>query len=405
MALDKYTPLEWIMISIANHYGLDKELFPIRIKWVNEREHMLEDLVDSAEDKYQYAAAVMALREVQAGEATGYLVGLDACSSGPAIMSAFMRDEVGARNTGLIGKVRADIYKKTTSIMNNTLGSTRTYPRKTVKKALMPMYYGSQAKPKEIFGEGEELRAFYDASEKVAPGASKLMPIMINAWQPWALEHSWTMADGFCCMVKVTQKKETKVEIDELPGHPTFMYQFEKVEGEESGVANAANITQGTDGLVVREMNRRCNYNWGKLSNVYNNLMYYLNDTTYSPSKFTRIQDIWYEQQMMTLAGAEDLEWEDIKHLDRLYAEELCNLIKRHLDRPSFPVIMVHDEFKCHANYVNWMRLTYNEILAEISDSNMIESMLSELTGQNVVIDKFADSISAEILKAEYSLS
>jgi len=405
MTFTKYTPLEWLYIDISNHYGWDKELFSFRIQWVKDHIDELENFIDEAEDRYQFAVAVMALREVEAGKASGYLVGLDACSSGPAIMSAFMRDLIGAINTGLIGKVRSDIYKKVTETMNVILGSTKEWGRNAVKGALMPMFYGSQAKPKEVFGEGKELEAFLTASEKVAPGATKLMTIMINSWIPWALNHSWTMADGFCCVVPVTQKKETKVEIDELDGHPTFMYQFEKNEGKESGVSLAANITQATDGLVVRCMNRRCNYNWTKLSKVHNELVYYLFSGSNKPIKLTRIQKIWKEQQFMSLANVESLTWDSIKTMDKGYAAVLCNLIKRYLSRPSFPVVMVHDSFKCHPNYMNYCRQTYNEIMAEISDSNMIESMLSEITGTNVIVNKFTDSISDQILEAEYSLS
>jgi hypothetical protein len=242
MALTKYTPLEWLKIDIANHAGLDKEPFDVRISWVDQDINNLERHIDTADDRYQYAAAVMALRDVQAGKVTGYLVGLDATASGPQIMSAFMRDLVGAVNTGLLGQVRSDIYKRVTETMKVLLGSVKEYSRKLVKSALMPMFYGSQAKPKEIFGEGKEHEAFLTAAGRVAPGAAKLMNIMINSWIPWATEHSWTMADGFCCVVKVTQKKETKVEIDELEDHPTFMYQFEKIEGKENGVANAAKL-------------------------------------------------------------------------------------------------------------------------------------------------------------------
>jgi hypothetical protein len=166
------------------------------------------------------------------------------------------------------------------------------------------------------------------------------------------------------------------------------------------------NLTQATDGLIVREMGRRCNYDRVKLSNVYNDLRYYI-DTKYSHSigNEPRLNTIWNEQQMMTLASAEDLTWSDTKYLSMGYATGLAILIKRHLDRPSFPVIMVHDQFKCHPNYMNYCRQTYNEIMAEISDSNMIECMLSEITGAPVTIDKFADSISNQILEAEYSLS
>jgi DNA-directed RNA polymerase len=136
--MQKFCPKDYLKIDIGNHWGLDKELFETRIKWVDDHEADLEKLESQADDKYRYVAAVMAYREVQAGKPTGHLVGFDACSSGPAIMSALMRDEIGARNTGLIGNERADIYTKTTDTMNKLLKTNTRYERKTIKDALMP---------------------------------------------------------------------------------------------------------------------------------------------------------------------------------------------------------------------------------------------------------------------------
>ncbi len=77
-----YTGAEYLQIDIATHFGLDKELFPDRIKWVEMHEESLEQMEDGADDYFRYAAAVMAYREAQAGKPSGHLVGFDACSSG-----------------------------------------------------------------------------------------------------------------------------------------------------------------------------------------------------------------------------------------------------------------------------------------------------------------------------------
>ena len=77
--------------------------------------------------------------------------------------------------------------------------------------------YGSTRKPKETFGEDTpELRAFEDACMEVAPEAFKLMGVLIDAWNPNALEHSWYMPDAFSVKIKVLEQKETKIYIKEL---------------------------------------------------------------------------------------------------------------------------------------------------------------------------------------------
>ena len=63
------------------------------------------------------------------------------------------------------------------------------------------------------------------------------------------------------------------------------------------------------------------------------------------------------------------------------------------------------DEFTSHPNYMNYVRLTYAELMAEISDSTIIDDILSKLYGEPMQIKKMADSISKEILNGEYALS
>ena len=385
--------------------GMDRELFEVRIDWVNKNEPELEGMIEEADDKYRFIAAVMALREVQAGEPTGHLVGLDAPASGPQIMSAFMRCETGARNTGLIGQVRADIYTKTTQIMNNMLDTHKDYDRKTIKYALMPFYYGSVARPKEAFGEGEELQAFYKAQELVAPGAAKIMNTMLDCWQPFAEEYSWIMPDGFEVKIKVTQQYENKIEVDELDKHPTFMYQYNEIEGKAEGRAVPANVVQAADGMICREMNRRCNYNKDALTKVRKILIRRTTQRHLNGVEPDSIQKLWIKHRFLSLVDVEDLTWDNIKSFDFTYTDGLIKLIDRSLARPSFPIVFVHDEFKCHPNYMNWVRQTYIEIMAEISDSNMIEAILSEITGEDIKVDKFPGSISDQILESEYSLS
>lgn len=135
-----FRPIDYLKIDLANQYGhgIDKQSFEDRIAWADTNEKNLEALEAEAEDRYRYASARLAYRDVQAGKTTGHLVGLDASSSGPQIMSALMRDIVGAENTSLTGKSCNDLYQITTNVMNSLLTTEVSYDRKTVKYALMP---------------------------------------------------------------------------------------------------------------------------------------------------------------------------------------------------------------------------------------------------------------------------
>jgi hypothetical protein len=261
-----YLPIEYLCIDIANCYGLDKELFEDRIQWVKDNNHQLEALLDDVkEDKVLYIKAVLALRAVQRGEETGHLISLDATNSGIQIMSAITGCKKGAEITNLLPiNKRYDGYTIITDEMNDLLKSrgamSVSVPRKDAKNAVMTSGYGSKKVPKEVFGEGELLDIFYEACFNKAEGAFTLMDVLINAWQPFALEHSWVLPDQFQVNIKVMEKKEIRIEIDEL-NHLTFTTNIEENIGSERGVSLVANVIHSLDAYLLRNVIRRCNYN------------------------------------------------------------------------------------------------------------------------------------------------
>lgn len=237
--MTEYSPLDYLKIDIANQYGLDKKSFTQRIAWVNSVKD-LRSKTEQAEKRAQYLAAVLALEDALAGHPTGHLVGLDACASGITILGILAGCHETSRNTGIIGSKRMDMYAECTKVMNEILNSDEIMERSDVKRAQMTHYYGSKAQPRSLFGEDTpELEAFYLAQETVAPGACYMMREFLQSWQPYALEHSHTLPDGFHARVPVLQKMKAKIEIDELD-HVTMSYIYEDNVGSEKGLAVAA---------------------------------------------------------------------------------------------------------------------------------------------------------------------
>jgi hypothetical protein len=401
-----YTGLDYIKIDIANQYGYDKESFEYRIAWVDANEHKLENLLYAADDSFRYAAAVMALRDHQAGQPTGHLVGLDVCASGIQIMSILTGCEDGAKNTGLIGKTREDIYENTTKIMNTLLEKPGAYSKKQVKPAVMTFYYGSKAKPKEIFGEDtEELTAFFQAQKIVAPGAYDLMQVLLGSWQAYSSQHCWTLPDGYEVNNKVLQMKDTKVEVDELD-HTTFLYRHRVNSGAEEGLANAANVVHSIDGFINRELCRRCNYDKSELTYVLATINNELLRRRHAPQEGnTHIETIWEKQLFLSLVGTELINQQSVKDFGTYYLTDMAQLILETLKHPPFPVISVHDEFKCHANNMNRVRKTYIEICAELAESELLEAILTELTGTHLTVSKVSTTLGNKIRKGNYALS
>lgn len=63
------------------------------------------------------------------------------------------------------------------------------------------------------------------------------MPVMMDQWRDDVLEHNWMLPDGYQVNVKVTHMEDTKIEIDELEGHPSFIYRYKMNEEMEEGLS------------------------------------------------------------------------------------------------------------------------------------------------------------------------
>ena len=397
-----YTSLEYIQISVASHYGLDKQSFEKRLKWTIQNDSELEAYTHTAENPFQYQAAIIALRDVQANKPTGYLVGLDACSSVIQMMSALMGDPVGAKNSGITGKSRKDVYSITTDTMNSLLKHKIPVSRKEVKEALMTGCYGSTAVPKRVFGEDTpELEAFYEAADTVAPGAMKMLTMCLYAWQN-KYNHTWIMPDFFTCHIPVLIMKDFKIEVDELD-HKTFTYRTAINEPQESGLSLAANITHSVDSLIVREMGRRLNYNKTKVLIAKSICKKRLSKPDIEPSE--PIELIAQTTGFISLVQIEDLTPHEVAKYSLEYTRQLLIQIDRVLAKPSFQILFIHDEFKVHANYMNYVRWEYINIVAEIAESNILSSILSNITNNSVTIKKSSKVLGNKIRFSEYALS
>ena len=259
-------------------------------------------------------------------------------------MSALTGCRITAQNTGLTGSVCNDIYAVCTTEMSRLLGVQVEVPRKLVKSAMMPLFYGSKQKPKDVFGKDTpEYYAFYEAVKTVAPGACELLELFLASWQPYALDHSWVLPDGFNVYVPVMVQVETKIEVDELD-HATFSYLHEINQGTKKGLSIAANTVHSVDGMVVREICRRCHYDPIKLNGIKNLIEEDLAErsdsyeTMYTPL----IESLAMESGFVSLVGIESINPVTIFEFGTEYLQKLLALINTTLSHKSFPVVTIH---------------------------------------------------------------
>lgn len=411
-----YTGFQWLLIDAANQYGHDKLTFEKRIEWAQARltPGVLEMRSDTAETKPLYIKAVLAIRKTQQGIPTGHMVGVDACCSGIQIMSALTGCVAGAKATGMIDPGRrADAYAETTAVMSTILGNSVNVSRADAKQCLMTSFYGSKLTPKQIFGEDTpELDAFYEAATTVAPGAWELLQDLLASWQPYALSHNWKLPDGFDARVKVMTKREIRLEVDELD-HATFSYEFYENQGSKSGLSNVANMTHSMDAYILREMHRRCNYNREVAVEAARVIEIEMIKRSFNSNvELAPLNEkmAYYLEQFRrsSLASAVILPYLDevsVRHLMPEHLEALATIVNGMLEYKPFPLVSVHDEFKAHANNINYVRWQYKEILADIADSNVLDDLLSQIHGSPGTFNKLSFNLGDQIRKSNYALT
>lgn len=417
--MQTFTGWQYLLIDVANQFGLDKDLFEDRIVWAEENLNDLEMIGEARTGKWKerplYFKAVQAIRKAQQGQPTGHMIGFDAVCSGMQIMSATTGCISGADATGLVDpNRRADAYTQCTNTMRIWVPALPDNERSKVKPAVMTVLYGSRQEPINIFGrDTPEINAFYKAMWKMAPGACELLQDLLDSWQPFALSHDWVLPDNGHAHVKVMDVVEKRIEVDELD-HATFTYRYKENVGQEKGLSNVANVVHSIDAYLLRSLIRRCNYDTDVMNWARTTLEIILLERACGEQQqpFSATTD----QQVVTLkARYEASKMADVRILDKATHRDLMALSTEHLQQLSrtvnqclehkpFPIICVHDEFKCHANNMNQLRFHYKEIMAELAESEILSDIMSQLYGQSVTYVKKSHDLGDKIRKSNYAL-
>lgn len=405
----KFTGKQYLMIDIANSFGLDKETWDTRLQWFesNEKDILADPFqwMQRAEEPAQFLAGVHAYEKSLYGHRTGYLCGLDATASGIQILSLLAGCPQSASTCNLINTGRReDAYTNMHVHMDKLLGGKNQYTRKAVKAAGMTHFYGSKAEPRAAFGEDTpQLAAFYQTIQDLLPGADVLNHDLLGLWQPTALSHDWTLPDGFDVKVKVMVSVDRQIEFLGTVHTVTQRVNASK----ESGLSMGANIVHSIDGMIVREMGRRCDFDADKLTQVHLMLHAEVGNKSTLRGKdleLLRLLECVDSTGFMSLVITEYLDQNNLGHLTPAHRQQLIQLIES-LPAKPFRLIAIHDCFKFHANYGNDVREQYINILAELADSEILSSIATQVAGKQINVTKLSNNLSTYIRQSEYPLS
>ena len=411
-----FSGFDYILIDIASQFGHDKLTFPQRLVWAYENFDNFERLANARghwKERPLYLKSVNTLRRVQMGQPTGAMVGLDAVCSGMQILSVISGCEKGAKSTGMIDLDRcADAYTDCMKAMQRKLPGLASVERKAIKQACMTVLYGSVKEPIKLFGDGTpELNAFYKAMYEIAPGASELVNVLKAAWQKWALNHSWVLPDNHHAEVPVMETIETRVEVDELDHHK-FDYEYSINEGCEKGVSLIANVTHSIDGWVLRTMIRRCNYDPAVARNALSVLQLesmqraigFVSQPEKYPDQIVTRCKYFARNGIADISIIDYLDDDTVEILSDSHIAKLIAILHTMLEHEPFPIVCIHDEFKASMNNLNDLRKHYKNILADLADSDILNDIVSQITGRPSSIAKKSYTLGEKIRKSNYAL-
>ncbi|SVC57558.1 uncharacterized protein METZ01_LOCUS310412, partial [marine metagenome] len=268
---EKITNLPNLYIAIANHAGKDKLTWKEREKW------FLSQKVDDISWKEPILGrkAIRALTDTINGKPSGYVMSLDATSSGLQIMAVISGCKETAKLVNCIDpNKRYDIYTEVADLMNKH--TSKPIRRVIAKEVTMTHFYNSKAQPKSLLSK-TELSVFYEVINGLFPGADNVMSAINTCWDSQKDHHTWVMPDGHTVYVPVVESTTftySDPEFGEIP------FTYDNQISSDNFRSLCPNVIHSIDGYIAREMIRRCDF---QLSHVHDCFVFnpnYLQEVT-----------------------------------------------------------------------------------------------------------------------------
>lgn len=284
--------------------------------------------------------------------------------------------------------------------MLKAIGEDSKIKRDDVKQAVMTSLYGSKAVPKEIFGEGALLNVFYETMQGAAPIAWDLNQAFMDIWDDTKLCNSWVLPDNFHVHIKVMGEMRETVHWLNEPFETSFKMNMTMEEGRSLG----ANTIHSLDGMIVREMIRRCNYDKKQINKVWDLLDEDAEEYVGTDDDKIMVQILWDHYKNSGYLSARILDHLNEKNVSIVHRDVIIELLDS-LPKKPFEIMSIHDCFRCLPNYANDLRKQYNNQLALIAKSNLLSYLLSQITGRAFPIEKPDAELWKEIQHSNYALS
>lgn len=401
----KFSGAEYLMMDIAARFGadMDKAEWDVRLKWFNQNKTKLRELVPQAEEPASFLAGVIAYEKALKGEPTGYTIQLDASASGMQILALLSGCKKSAQLCNIVnnGK-RNDAYTLIYDALKKLVSSQGMVTRKQAKIAVMTSLYGSKQEPKNIFGdETPELAAFYTTMKSEAPGAWQLNEDIIGLWQPEATVNEYPLPDGFEVKLKVIKTIQEEVFMD----GQKYLITKHVNEATEFGVSLGANVVHSIDGMIVREIVGRCNYDHDHISSLVKATVLGSSTTRGKDIKLMRLLELARNSMFYSVRL---FNYMDTDNMGLLSQEELLHVrstMNAMLQHKPFEVLTIHDCFRVLPNNGNWLRYHAIQVYGQVADSELMSHIASHITKKKVQVAKLSYDLGDLVRASEYIVS
>lgn len=410
-----FTAKQYLQIDIANNFGLDKKNWDERLQWFNDtaEQGLLVKKWDEASEPALYFAGLKAWDECLKEQPSGYPISLDATSSGLQLLACLTRDMKAAALCNVIntGK-REDAYTnvfdvladRVLEVMGEAAGKVT---RDQCKQAIMTALYGSEAEPKAVFGEGMQLNLFYQVMAELAPAAWELNQYYLDIWDPEVTMHSWVLPDNFHVHVKVIDSVLETVHFLNTPYDTYYKVEQPKEKGRSLG----ANSTHSLDGMVVREMVRRCMYDPVRIEYIRGLIAKHRTGAVMVEPDFYEenshmVATLWKHYEESGFLSVRILDYLTLRSMICVEDLDVLEALLDTLPENPFEVVCVHDCFRCLPAYGNDLRKQYNQILSDITKSKLLQFLLRQIMNKpDFCVNLPNPDMWKLVLDAEYALS
>ena len=392
-----FSGLDYLLIDIANNLGHDKKSYDKRIQIIKDwlpiefpsidNDQLIKLIQDKqAEEPTLVFAGLKALQDHFNNKPSGYMVAFDAIASGTQIMSALTGDVIGLYLTGALGNKRNDVYTAIYEGFKELCGTELAVTRADLKIALMTYFYGSVAEPMKVLQTPANFKNFITTVNTYLKGATFLRNLLVDktSWDATKDVQQWKLPDGFTAYCPVMKREAKLVKVAGVEVEVSVNVQTTS----DYELSNAANVVHSVDGLLMREVTRRCNYDVEKLQ--YLSFLFMQTEhlqvnepcanNLHELGKLGELIKLYEESKFVSVRILDYINsYVDILALSYEHRMKLQEIVFKMNQYRPFEVIGIHDSYKCLSGNMNYVRYWYNDCLANLTDSNMMYFLVNQV--------------------------